>query len=707
MKGNAKKLKDLTEGNHNRFIIPVYQRNYDWLIDNCNQLVTDLESLKNTSSSHFFGSIVTELVDDASGNNRFVIDGQQRLTTISLLLLAGIKAVADGGLACHDESKLADARDTYLFSQYADCERKIKLVPIDNDRDVYDRIFRGDDDLDEDSKLTRNFHHFYKLLTECGTFDSFDQLLKTINQLEIIHIMLDKDDDAQLIFESLNFTGLGLTAADKVRNFLLMSLPPSDQQRCYKNYWQKIEKATSYAPTMFLRDYLTIRQGLQMPVSKDDIYNKWKMYMKGKDRKAEMAQMATYAGYYRQLTTASLPTVKLSEKISHICNLETDIANVFFIPFLIYSQEQHLPESEILRVIDLVENYLARRIICDFPSNALTKVFCVLHRDVLKSLGEYAAAGEPGKYAYSDVLAYLLLRRRGKAQFPDDGTFREGIKTRNIYKLTKPNQRFLFERLENAVPGEYNDVVADMKAGRATIEHIMPQKLNEDWMKMLGPDYEDIHERNLHTFANLTLSGINSKLGNRDFLTKRDGEGLDKPGYKDSKYRLTREVTNCTRWTASEMGQRCQSITGRLLHLYPMPHTTFRPLPKPLDEVELDDEDFSPSYRLLKGFRLFGQTYEETSWKKMMLRVIQLVTDRFPDKVDALYHRNNGDGTYFKTHIPESDLYFTEVAKNRYVRTWMDNKPKIRVLRYLFDGCGLSGGELVLLLEKSKDESAS
>ena len=701
MKGYAKPLHEFIEGHKIQFVIPVYQRNYDWLMDNCDQLFSDLVKLSRSNRrSHFFGSIVTSAAD--SSYNRLVIDGQQRLTTISLLLLAGIKAVKDGAVEISEESKLDEAYEVFLKAKFCNSERKIKLVPIENDRIAYDKIFNEEDSFDEDSKITRNYRHFYDLLTRKPQALSFDQLLDAIERLQIISIELDSDDDAQLIFESLNSTGLALTEADKIRNYLLMSLTPEEQQVCFKNYWQKIEQSTENQPTKFLRDYLTIQQQLQRPVRQSNIYYEWKKYMDGHERKEELVKMLDYAHYYQQVTEAKLSTAKLSEKMRHICNIETDVTNVFFIQFLKYASANNLSEDEIFKVIDLVENYLARRIVCNMPGNALTQVFCALHKDVLKSIEEYSSANVELGNSYSDILTYHIMRRDGNYQLPRDMQFVESIKTRDAYHMLKPFQIFLFERLENSVHGEYNDVATDMKKKDATIEHIMPQTLNGDWKAMLGDNFEEIQDKYLHTFANLTLTGINSELSNKPFEIKRDGKIIGNevyPGYKNSKYRLTKSVTSCDKWTEIELQNRCNEIVATFLRLYPLPQTTFKPLPKPVDEVSLEDEIFTPTNRQLKGFRLYDNEYSETTWKDMLLRVVKMITEKYPDIVDSLYDK----GSYFWTSKTANLDYCTQIGVDKYLWTTMGNKSKLACLRYLFEKCDIAESELVMLLEPVKE----
>ena len=701
MKGYAKSLYEFIEGNKIQFIIPVYQRNYDWLVENCDQLLNDLVKLSHSNrQSHFFGSIVTSSAD--CSYDRLVIDGQQRLTTISLLLLAGIKAVKDGAIEISDQKRIEEAYEAFLNAKFCNTERKIKLVPIDHDKIAYDKIYNNEELLDENSKLTRNYRLFYDKLTRKPQVLSFDQLLDAIERLQIISIELDKDDDAQLIFESLNSTGLALTEADKIRNYLLMSLTPDEQQLCFKNYWQKIELATESQPTRFLRDYLTIKQQLQRPVRLSNIYFEWKKYMVGHDRKEELIEMLNYARYYQKVTEAKLSTSKLSDKMRHICNIETDVTNVFFIQFLKYVSTNALSEDEVYKVIDLVENYLARRIVCNMPANALTQVFCALHKDVLRSIEEYGSANIELTCSYSDILTYHIMRRDGNYQLPRDVQFVEAIKTRDAYHMLKPFQIFLFERLENAVHGEYNDVATDMKKKNATIEHIMPQTLNSEWKSMLGDNFEEIQEKYLHTFANLTLTGINSELSNKPFAVKRDGKTIGKelyPGYKNSKYRLTRNVTLCEKWTETELRNRCNEIVETFLRLYPLPQTAFKPLQKPIDEVALEEETFSPTNRQLKGFRLFGNEYAETTWKDMLLRVVKVVEQKYTDIVDALY---DTEGFFWSAERADT-RYCTLIAPQKYLWTSMDNKSKLRCLRFLFEKCDIAESELVMLLEPIKE----
>ncbi len=601
-----------------------------------------------------------------------------------------------------NKTRIEEAKETFLMAKYC-TQGNIKLVPIENDKAAYERIFSNDkENFVPNSKMTSNYQFFYEQFEKETLFASFDDLRDAIERLQIISIELGKNDDAQLIFESLNSTGLALTEADQIRNYMLMSLSAKEQEQYFKDYWQKIEIATDYNPTMFLRDYLTIMQQSPRHVKQQNLYSEWKKYMSDKDRGTELSQMYDYAKYYKQIITCNLATPMLSSKLRHFSNLETDICNVFFIQFLKYATTKQLSEDEIYKVIDLVENYFARRIVCGIPSNALTQVFCVLHKDVLRSIEESQSTDAGGINKYSDILAFHLLRREGNSRFPNDDQFKESICSHDAYHLPKSYKIFIFERLENWKHGEYVDVAEDFRNKDVTIEHIMPQKLNSKWKDMLGNDYERIQEKYLHTFANLTLTGINSELSNNPFEIKRDGKKIDGsyyPGYKDSKYRLTRDVTQCEKWTETELEQRCKNIVRIFLQLYPMPKTNFKPKPKLYEEVSLDNENFSPTNKTLKGFRLFGEKHNETKWVEMQVRVCEEVLKRYPDKVDYLF----STGKYFFTE-KNADLRCTQIASTeKYLLTSIDNKSKLKCLRLMFEVCDIPESELVMILDLPKE----
>lgn len=301
MKGDAQPLIKFFDGSDKRFIIPLYQRNYDWKVENCEQLFHDLIKLHNSDrKSHFFGSIVSSI--QSGTEDRYIIDGQQRITTVSLLLIAMVNASNEDKISVEDPKLVEKIFKCYLVDEYQEDERKVKLKPIKKDMQAFDALlYKPVNKYINDSNVTRNYKCLYNHVVGCGL--TVDELFNVIKKLEVINIRLDEDDDPQLIFESLNSTGLDLSEADKIRNYLLMSLSPKEQESLYTAYWNPIEEATKYDPSSFVRDYLTMKQGRIGKI--DKIYFIFKEYAESLqcDRTTLLSDMHHYAQIYRNSPT--------------------------------------------------------------------------------------------------------------------------------------------------------------------------------------------------------------------------------------------------------------------------------------------------------------------------------------------------------------------------------------------------------------------
>ncbi len=291
MKGEERYLLNLLEGTKTRFVIPVYQRNYDWHIEQCKQLFDDLEDLVvQGGESHFFGSIVSK----ADGDIRVVIDGQQRITTSYLLLLALVRQLRDGVIASEDENLADMINEEYLIDKWHKSDRKLKLKLIKDDQAAFEAIYVSDEKkFIQDSNVTQNYLYFCRRIAK--SFLDADQLRSAIEKLMIIDIKLDKEDDAQRIFESLNSTGLDLSEGDKIRNFILMGLEPNDQEECYEKYWNEIEKNTGYDVSAFARVWLAAIRRKTPAIKK--VYTVFKDYAKtqGLDRHELLSVLLKYS----------------------------------------------------------------------------------------------------------------------------------------------------------------------------------------------------------------------------------------------------------------------------------------------------------------------------------------------------------------------------------------------------------------------------
>lgn len=533
MKGDAQPLIKFFDGSDKRFIIPLYQRNYDWKEENCEQLFSDLLNLhERNRKSHFFGSIVSSI--QPGTEDRYIIDGQQRITTVSLLLIAMVNAKKEGLIEAVDSKLVEKIFKRYLVDEYQEDERKVKLKPIKKDMEAFDALlYKSREQYIKESNVTRNYDFFYDKVIRSGL--TIDELFETIKKLEVINIRLDVADDPQLIFESLNSTGLDLSEADKIRNYLLMSLSPTEQDYLYNRFWNPIEVFTKYDPSSFVRDYLTMKQGKIGRI--DKIYFIFKEYAEGNNmtRAGLLEDMHHYAEIYSQIDNAKAGTDKLNQKLSQLRRLDSTIAYPFFMAFFDYASKNDLPENEICKVIDVIESYWARRIICNLPSNALNKVFATLHRDVLNHIDKVVSGNKP---AYIDVLIYILLKKGRSSIFPSDEDVKTDFATRQVYKIPVNARMFILERLENRDNNERHDVIKGLSEKKISIEHIMPQTLSDKWKKDLGPEWERIHQTYLHTMANLTLTAYNSQYSNLTFLEKRDME----KGFKESAFRLNNYV---------------------------------------------------------------------------------------------------------------------------------------------------------------------
>ena len=680
MKGDAQPLIKFFDGSDKRFIIPLYQRNYDWKEENCEQLFQDLLKMHHSDrKSHFFGSIVSNI--QSGTEDRFIIDGQQRITTVSLMLIAMVNAYKAGDIQATDNKLVDKIFKRYLVDEYQEDERKVKLKPIKKDMDAFDSLlYKPKDQYIKGSNVTRNYEFFYDKIMKSGL--TMDELFETIKKLEVINIKLDEDDDPQLIFESLNSTGLDLSEADKIRNYLLMSLAPADQDDLYTRYWNPIEESTKYDPSSFVRDYLTMKQGKIGRI--DKIYFIFKEYAENeKTSRAELLEeMHHYAKIYSQIDNANMGVDKINRKLNQVRTLDSTVAYPFYMAFFDYAEKNGLSDEEKYRVLDIVESYWARRIICNLPSNALNKVFATLHRDVINNMNKAVEGTNP---TYTDVLIYLLLKKGRSSVFPKDDEVKEDFATRQVYKMPANLRMFILERMENRDSKECHDVVKQLTEKTISIEHIMPQTLSDKWKDALGEEWERIHQQYLHTMANLTLTGYNSQYSNLAFLEKRDME----KGFNDSAFRLNNYVKSCDQWTEAEMKQRQHDLLEVFMRLWPMPSTTFEPAKREIESASIEDDDYEFTGKKIQGYFYHNVHYSVNTWKEMLIQMCNHVLLEKRSTIEWLC-ANEEHGF---SHTPET--WRKELAPGLYV--WTDNSTytKINILRGMLNECNIPLSELV------------
>ena len=692
------------------FLIPLYQRKYAWQQKHCQRLFSDLLKVhKENIPSHFFGSIVSVKADSEHENDLLIIDGQQRITTISILILAAINAVENGEMEIREEDNIIYAKERYLYAKYRrHVERKIKLRPIDEDLKAYDALFSNDPEQfvpAEKSGVTKNYLFFYNLILGQVTPLVFEDLIDAIERLIIIDICLDSNDNPQLIFESLNSCGKDLEEADKVRNYLLMSQSKDLQEQYYYKYWQKIEKLTDGEPTMFIRDYLTLKRRVISNI--DDLYFDFKAYDEKTNMPREdlLADMLKYARYYEMAIKGKTTSERLNRKLRQLASIGSNVCMPFYLAFFDYADENDLGEQLRYEVLDVIENYWARRIICNWPANAMSKSFALLHSDILRIYDTHKRRGLEVEVSYVEVMKYIILKKQGTGEFPIDRYVIESFPTRQIYKMPSSYRAFLFERMENLDSKEADvDIIQKLNDNSITIEHIMPQHLTPQWKEDLGPEYERIVEQYLHTFANLTLSGYNLDYSNRPYsekwsgytYTKKDKETKEDKtitvyGYKDSAFKLTNYMKQHQQWTEKELKERGEQLLQNFLHLWPMISTQYIPLEREVEIVSIDDDDTDLKGRTITAFRYNGAKHNVSSWKMMLVEVCKLIFNEYPTEMLYLATKNN------YLHDSAQD-YTTPVVENCHVWASNDTRSKRNVLLYIFKELGIDPSILELEL---------
>lgn len=699
MKGSAAKMTGFMEGADKRFIIPVYQRKYDWKYDNCNQMYEDLQKIViERRDSHFFGSIVSAVVPNGSKIEYHIIDGQQRLTTVSLLLLAICNQIASGRLTSTEAKLDKQISQRFLISPWAGEDDRIKLRPVKSDKDALTKLFGDETDFEPDSNLTINYHFFCNMLLKEQI--PIADLYAAIGKLEIISITLDPGDNAQLIFESLNSTGLALTEGDKIRNYVLMGLPAQDQTKYYDTYWAKIEKCTNNDVSGFVRDYLSIKQ--QITPTLNNIYNAFKKYVKEIALPIEtlLADLLRYARLFEKLLIckSGLKSQKLDDCLYRLMRLDIVVTRPFLLEVLRLNQDGKLSVDDVLKIFLITENYLFRRNICEVPTNALNKIFLNLNREILR----YDNTADN----YVKKFIYALLSKKESGRFPDDSEFTEALATKQVYQMRGKYKAYLFERFENYGTIETKDVYTHLDNNIYTIEHIMPQHLTPAWLESLGANAAEIHATWLHRLANLTLTGYNPTLSNNTFSEKRDAQD---GGYKASGLKMNQKIATKQSWGLPELEERSQEMVALATQIWSYPKTDFKPVKKEFDCCTLDDENIELTGRDIVKYSYQNAEQPVSSWTDMFEHIVKFLHQKDKSALTGLVYNNselpsliNNDSTKLRSAM--------KIDENIFIEKNTSTALKISLLRKIFALFGADPMDLVFYLKDdatNKDTNAS
>ena len=571
-KGN---IYEILNGNK-QFLIPVYQRYYSWDIEQCKRLWNDIvEMQKKGKVGHFVGSIVNiaEQAMPTGVQKYMIIDGQQRMTTLSLLLLA----LRDYAINNPEDTTINARRidNMLLKNEYESGDERYKLLLTETDRDILMRLVE-DKPIPDDtrSKLLDNYKFFAGKIADKELQPA--EVYESIGKLQIVNITLDRSvDDAQAIFESLNSTGKELSESDLIRNYVLMGLEPTEQTYVYEHLWRPMELLFVYETQdsvmdRFFRDYLTMK--ITRIPKQDRVYEEFKLYHLNCEFSTirELCQdLLTYAKYYTDMVFKRSSNPALKSLYEDINDLRMEVSYPFLLKVHNDYAEGIISEDDLKLIIRLCISYVFRRSICDIPTNSLNKTFATLKNEI-----------KPDDYVNS-IKAFFVMRNDYK-EFPDDDKFAAAFVSRDIYTMRSRN--FILSHLENY--GNKAPIIIE----NYTIEHIMPQNssLSPEWQQMLGAKWREVQKTYLHTIGNLTLTAYNSEMSDHPFMVKMDMEG----GFKESALRLNAYVVKLNEWNEQTIKERAALLADKAKQIWAYPDMTAAEL-APYQTVEKPAERYS------------------------------------------------------------------------------------------------------------------
>lgn len=615
MKANETKVDKFLATNETTFAIPVYQRNYDWTLIQCKQLLHDIiETGKSDDiNAHFIGSIVYvhDDVYTASGLTELtIIDGQQRLTTITLIYISLYRLAQQ----LNNQMQVNRIHKTYLINEFAPEAEKLKLKPTENNKEALRHILNSEvrEEFKGYSKIIENFNFFKNSITA----ENYEIVQRGLSKLIFIDIALDRQrDNPQRIFESLNSTGLELSQADLIRNYILMGLSRINQENIYKSFWEVIEKnakdetLNQTRVSDFIRDFLTLKN--------KEIPNKSNVYATFKENyptttvdilEENLLEIKSLSKFYNKLVNPKNEEDKaIRQQLEFINKLEINVA----FPFLMKVYEDYsnevIDKQTFISVLALIQSFTFRRFVVGLPTNALNKIFMSLYDKV-----------EKDNYLFS--IQKSLLLRSGVQRFPRDTETINALKEKDVYNIKSKNRTYLLERLENY---QNNEPVVIEGNTDITIEHIFPQNPDSKWKVELGnEEYNYIKENYLNTIGNLTLSGNNGKLGNKYFTEKQVMNDENKEqGYKFSRLWLNRELKTLKKWGRKEIENRTNVITERFINIWQHPDIQLESM-RENNEVNIFEAE-DPNGKKIEYYVLLDQRRDVSSAKDFYVTVFQ------------------------------------------------------------------------------------
>lgn len=585
MKATSANLLTIVKG-PKQFIIPIYQRTYSWQLAQCNQLFSDIVRISTDDNlqGHFLGSVVyfQESIHTVSDVPKLmVIDGQQRLTTVSLLIIALANFINENDVEI--DTSFTKLQNYYLLNAEEDNELRYKLLLTRKDKETYINLLKGIAPIGEYSqRIIENYEFFKSKITKENVIQVYNGVLR----LFVVDVALEKDkDNPQLIFESMNSTGLDLSQADLIRNYILMGQDIKIQTELYEKYWFPMEQGygNEYSTKFdwFMRDYLSVKNGTIPRI--DRVYEEFKNFVQSKRAPQTITEVVQdifkFSTYYVSMVLRKENDGDLKKLFFNIAKLKVDVSYPFLLPVYNDYSENRITKDEFANILSLVENYVFRRAICGIPTNSLNKTFATLYKTIIHD-----------NYLESILAAFQLMDNYKR--FPDDAELEKEIVIKDVYNFRLRN--YLLNKLENFKRKEI------VNTDDYTIEHILPQNpnLSQEWKTMLGSNWEEIQKKYLHTIGNLTLTGYNSELSDKPFSKKKTIVG----GFDDSPLRLNKFFRNVMIWDEENIKLRAKELANKSREIWFAPSLPQITLDKYKKTTEKDTSTYTiEQYEYLKG----------------------------------------------------------------------------------------------------------
>lgn len=665
MKASPSQFYKFMQRPDTQFVIPIYQRNYDWSEEQCKQLLDDIIDVGRYSREdmrvHFVGSIVYVCNDEYTTDEieqYVIIDGQQRITTLTLLLIALYHFARK-----ENDKLLAETiYEYYLVNKNAvDDATKIKLKATDNnEKDLQLLLDNRSIYASEYSNIKNNYNFFIKNINATNRnviYEGFKRLL-------FVEIRLERGkDNAQKIFESLNSTGLDLSQADLIRNYILMGLEPSQQSRLFNKYWSVIEANTkvngvSYVSD-FIRDYLTIKIG-DIP-NKNRVYNVFKQQFRienNLDLDAILEEILRYSDVYRLLLCPNeIADEEIRKELNYIKYIEINVSYPFLLQVVDDFRHDRIDKKSLLNILRFIQTYVCRRFVLDLPTNALNKIFMNLYRQIDQS-------------DYERSLYYHVLTRSGKVRMPSDAEILNYLRDKDLYTTSSKMKYYILERIENYNNKEYVPIIDSLSRKTITIEHIFPQNPEPGWRQILSDnEYKQFQGRYLHTLGNLTLSGNNAALGNKVFTDKQSmNKDEGEQGYRFSRLWLNRFLCDIDKWNVDNYRKRTEMLEKRFLKIWALPNDVVKDSPEyNICEIDLKTIKIKEiEYAVFLEEKLSGDRYKGIKLYKYILSTLMTLYSgdeqvSFMSKLKNIVKLSEHEED-FRNPQPLNSTYFYETA---------------------------------------------